>query len=78
MLGPQIDEDDMIVVNVTFPEAVFQFLLVSWKLLFALIPPIKWGGGKYAFIVALTFIGIITGIVGEIAELIGCVLGMDP
>jgi solute carrier family 8 (sodium/calcium exchanger) len=44
--------------------------------LFSIIPPIKWGGGKYAFIVALTLIGMITGIVGEVAELIGCVLGM--
>lgn len=44
--------------------------------MFSIIPPIKWGGGKYAFIVALTLIGMITGIVGEVAELIGCVLGM--
>jgi len=64
----------MVVVNVSLFEAVFQFLLINWKLLFALIPPIKWGGGKYAFIVALTMIGIITGIVGEVATLIGCIL----
>ena len=44
--------------------------------MFSIIPPIKWGGGKYAFIVALTLIGMITGIVGEVAELIGCVLGL--
>ena len=44
--------------------------------MFSIIPPIKWGGGKYAFMVALTLIGIITGIVGEVAELIGCVFGM--
>jgi solute carrier family 8 (sodium/calcium exchanger) len=53
-------------------------LLINWKLLFSIIPPIKWGGGKYAFIVALTLIGVITGIVGEIAELIGCVLSLNP
>ena len=51
---------------------------MSWKLLFSCVPPIKWGGGKPAFFIALTFIGIITGVVGEVAELIGCVLGMDP
>jgi solute carrier family 8 (sodium/calcium exchanger) len=59
-------------------ESVFQFLLVFWKLLFAIVPPVKYGGGKPAFIIALTFIGIITGVVGTVAELVGCVLGMDP
>lgn len=78
LLGPQIDEDDMVVVSVTLWEAVFQFLLYNWKLLFAFIPPIRWGGGKYAFVVALAMIGVITGIVGEVAELIGCVLSLDP
>lgn len=51
---------------------------MTWKLLFAFIPPIKWGGGKYAFVVALTMIGIITGVVGSIAGLLGCVLRLDP
>lgn len=68
----------MVVVSVTLGEAVFQFLLVSWKLLFAIIPPIKWGGGKYAFVVALSLIGVITGVVGEVAELFGCILGLNP
>ena len=52
--------------------------MITWKLFFAIIPPSKWGGGKYAFITALTLIGIITGVVGEIAELLGCVLRLDP
>jgi solute carrier family 8 (sodium/calcium exchanger) len=51
---------------------------VTWKLFFALVPPIKWGGGKPAFIIALSFIGIITGVVGEVAEAIGCVIGIQP
>lgn len=51
---------------------------MTWKLLFAFIPPIKWNGGKYAFVVALTMIGIITGVVGSIAGLLGCVLRLDP
>jgi|TARA_B110000285_G_C15127395_1_gene621177 solute carrier family 8 (sodium/calcium exchanger) len=51
-------------------------LIVFWKLLFSIVPPIKWGGGKPAFIIALTLIGIITGVVGEVAEAIGCVVGL--
>jgi len=53
-----------------------QFCIVTWKLFFSLVPPIKWGGGKPAFIIALSFIGVITGVVGSVAEAIGCVLGM--
>lgn len=55
-----------------------QFCIVTWKLFFSLVPPIKWGGGKPAFIIALSFIGVITGVVGSVAEAIGCVLGMEP
>lgn len=44
--------------------------------MFSCVPPIKWCGGKPAFIIALSFIGIITGVVGEVAEAIGCVIGL--
>ena len=36
------------------------------------------GGGAPAFAVALTLIGIITAVVGSVAELLGCVIGLDP
>ena len=78
MLGPQINEEDLIVENVSLTEAIFHFLLIAWKILFAIVPPVKWGGGGPAFFVALTLIGIITGIVGSIAGLLGCVIGLDP
>lgn len=77
MLGPQIDEEDMIVVNVELGEALFHFALIGWKLLFAVIPPAKWGNGAPAFAVALTLIGTITAVVGSVATLLGCVLGLD-
>lgn len=78
MLGPQIDDDDMVVVQVGLGEAIFHFLLIGWKLLFSIVPPPKMGGGAPAFGVALTLIGIITAIVGTVAGLLGCVIGLDP
>ena len=68
----------MIVVEVTLFEALFHFALIGWKLLFAIVPPPHMGGGAPAFAVALTLIGIITAIVGSVAELLGCVIGLDP
>ena len=63
MLGPQIDQDNLIVERPSLSEALFHFATIGWKVLFAFIPPIKKGNGIPAFIVALVLIGIITAIV---------------
>ena len=52
------------------------FALIGWKILFSIIPPCEWGGGKPAFVVALISIGGITAIVAEVATVLGCVLGL--
>lgn len=75
ILGPTINEDDMI-DDVTCGEAFTHLLTMPWKLLFALVPPKHHCGGWAAFFVALSLIGIITGIVGELANLLGCVLNL--
>jgi len=76
MLGPTIDEEGTDVDNVTLYEAIMHFMCISWKVLFAIVPPTHWGGGWPAFLVALTFIGAVTAIVGEVATLLGCVCGI--
>lgn len=75
MLGPQI-EDNMEIDHVTLGEAVTHFITIFWNVFFALVPPDHWGGGWPAFTVALTLIGLITMVVGEVAALLGCVLGI--
>ena len=75
MLAPQIDENEQI-IDVTCGEAVMHFCSIGWKLLFALCPPSHVWGGWACFIVSLTMIGLITAIVGEVANLFGCVLGL--
>ena len=75
ILQPTINEDDEIDF-VTGMEAFMHFAAIGWKVLFACIPPKRYGGGWVAFGVALTFIGIVTAVVGEAANLFGCALGM--
>jgi Ca2+/Na+ antiporter len=76
MLGPTIDEDNLIVSHPTGGQAFIHFLSMFWKIIFATCPPPKRGGGWPCFCVALTYIGVLTGIVGAVAELCGCVLGI--
>ena len=76
MLCPIIDEDDLIVEDVSPFEAFSHFATIGWKLLFACIPPKEMGGGIPAFGVALIFIGGITAVVAEVASTLGCVVGL--
>ena len=75
MLGPSIDEDN----NIQHPdaqEAIIHFFSIGWNVFFALIPPRRYGNGLWAFGISLIFIGIVTAVVAEFANLFGCVLGI--
>jgi solute carrier family 8 (sodium/calcium exchanger) len=76
MLGPQIDEDNMVLEDITLMEGLSHFLAIGWKLLFSIVPPSHYNGGYPAFVIALMFIGIVTAIVGEIATVLGCVINL--
>jgi solute carrier family 8 (sodium/calcium exchanger) len=76
MLAPTLSEEG--IEEVTCFDALMHFLTIFWKLLFALIPPRKMGGGWPCFVIALIFIGLITAIVGEAATVFGCVIGLKP
>lgn len=76
MLGPQIDEENNVVDEVSFDEAIMHFCTITWKIIFACVPPVQWGGGWPAFIIALCFIGAVTAIVGACAGMLGCVIGL--
>ena len=62
--------------DVTMGEAIMHFLTIQWKVFFAIIPPSKMGGGWPAFIIALSLIGAVTFVVGEIASVLGCTLAL--
>ena len=55
---------------------IVHFLSLPWKITFALIPPTIYCGGWLCFVVALVAIGVVTAIIGDVASLFGCVLGM--
>ena len=57
MLSPVVDDENMMVSQPGLSEALTHFATMFWKILFAFIPPIHWGGGWPAFSVALMFIG---------------------
>tara|TARA_B110000503_G_C7132679_1_gene407472 strand:- start:672 stop:875 length:204 start_codon:yes stop_codon:yes gene_type:complete len=67
-LGPSINEDDIILDHVTLSEGLLHFAVLFWKVLFALVPPVSWGGAWPAFFVALGFIGWVTSLVSAAAS----------
>jgi solute carrier family 8 (sodium/calcium exchanger) len=77
MLGPQIDEDNMIIDDVSLYEAIIHFVSITWKILFATVPPNSIWQGKLSFAVALSYIGICTAVVEQFASLLGCAAGIQ-
>ena len=76
-MHPRKNEDG-IIEDISALEAALHFLSIGWKVLFACTPPPHWGGGIPCFIVAICFIGALTAVVGEIAGVMGCVMGLKP
>jgi len=72
------DEDDPDFVPET-ADYVMHFISLPWKFLFAFIPPTDFGGGWWCFVTALAFIGGVTAIIGDMASIFGCLIGLkDP
>jgi hypothetical protein len=67
----------LIINDVTLSEALMHFVAITWKVLFAFVPPPHIWNGKAAFIVALAMIGLCTAIVEQFATLLGCELNID-
>jgi solute carrier family 8 (sodium/calcium exchanger) len=72
ILGPSLDSEEGDIDEIDGEEAFFHFWGMGWKLLFATIPPPKYCNGWAAFTGSLIWIGIVTLVVGEFANLIGC------
>jgi solute carrier family 8 (sodium/calcium exchanger) len=76
-LHPTKNEDGEI-NDIDGVEGFLHFITIGWKIFFALIPPAHIGDGWPCFILSLVFIGIVTYVVGEFANLFGCVLNIKP
>lgn len=64
------------VENATAIDYVMHFFTFAWKVIFAIIPPCTWLGGWVTFCVALMMIGLVTTIVGDLATIFGCLIGL--
>jgi solute carrier family 8 (sodium/calcium exchanger) len=56
----------------------FHCVALSWKVLFAFVPPASVFGGWACFIVSLGMIGGVTALAGDLANLFGCCVGIPP
>lgn len=77
MLHPTKNEEGDI-EDVEGFDAFLHLVTIGWKLFFSLVPPAHIGGGWPCFGLSLAMIGVVTAIVGEFANLFGCVLGILP
>jgi solute carrier family 8 (sodium/calcium exchanger) len=55
---------------------VMHFLTFGFKIVFAFIPPAGIAGGWPAFICSLVMIAVITAIIGDLATIFGCLVGL--
>lgn len=55
-----------------------QRLVAFQQVIFAFIPPCTWLGGWLTFSVALMMIGLVTTMVGDLATIFGCLIGLEP
>lgn len=52
------------------------FLLIL-QVMFAFIPPSQYMGGWPSFLVSLAVIGLLTAIIGDLASIFGCLIGLE-
>jgi solute carrier family 8 (sodium/calcium exchanger) len=75
MLHPTKKENGEI-DDVTCCEAFIHFIAIGWKVLFACVPPPHYIGGWACFIVSLIFMGFVTALLAEVANLWSCIFGI--
>mmetsp|Transcript_68682 Transcript_68682/g.178388 ORF Transcript_68682/g.178388 Transcript_68682/m.178388 type:complete len:845 (+) Transcript_68682:94-2628(+) len=69
--GEDDDSDDS---APSWQDKVMHVLTLPWKVLFAFCPPTDYCGGWVCFCCSLLMIGLVTIIIGDLANLVGCSL----
>jgi len=77
-IGDADDEEDGPAAKKPCLTVFFHVLSIPWKLLFAFVPPCDYCGGWACFFGALFMIAVVTTIVGDMANLVGCTLDILP
>eukprot|EP00092_Neocalanus_flemingeri_P005435 GFUD01005858.1.p1 GENE.GFUD01005858.1~~GFUD01005858.1.p1 ORF type:complete len:850 (-),score=199.84 GFUD01005858.1:223-2772(-) len=63
--------------NASFGDYVMHLLTFGFKLIFSIIPPAGMGGGWPCFFVSLSMIGLLVIVVGDLAGIFGCLVGLE-
>jgi Ca2+/Na+ antiporter len=63
---------------VTGWEAFIHYISLPWKLIFAFIPPRRYGNGNPAFFCSLVFMAVMIFFIAEIVQAGGCLIDMRP
>jgi len=66
------------VENASTGDYIMHLITFGFKLIFAVIPPPGLLGGWPCFVVSLIMIGLIVIVVGDLAEIFGCLVGLKP
>ncbi|KIH58770.1 Sodium/calcium exchanger protein [Ancylostoma duodenale] len=62
--------------NATFTDCILHGIAFPWKFIFCFVPPPSILGGWLCFVVGLAMIGLLTAIVGDLASIFGCMVGL--
>jgi len=65
------------VENASMGDYVMHLLNFPFKIIFSIIPPAGMGGGWPCFFVSLTMIGLLVIVVGDLADIFGCLVGLE-
>mmetsp|Transcript_145787 Transcript_145787/g.254532 ORF Transcript_145787/g.254532 Transcript_145787/m.254532 type:complete len:852 (-) Transcript_145787:1496-4051(-) len=58
-------------------EYILHLISLPFKLIFATCAPVGIWGGWACFIMAICYIGVLTALIGDLASLLGCSIGLD-
>lgn len=78
MLHASKDEETGEITDVEPYDAFIHFACIGWQLIFSIVPPPHYYGGWGCFVGSLGMVGAVTAIVGQYANLFGCVLNIKP
>lgn len=70
--GGEKDEDE----KPSCMDWVMHFIALPWKLFFATCPPVDFMGGYLCFFWSLAYVGLTTAVIGDLASLFGCTVGL--
>jgi solute carrier family 8 (sodium/calcium exchanger) len=75
-MAPTQSENSEMLEQPSVVDYIMHFITIPWKLLFAFVPPTDYCGGWLSFVCSLLMIALVTAIIGDMAALLGCVLGI--